>query len=177
MAHPADFAGVATVGVASLADDGMMFPADLAVTVTMGVAPGTVGGMTFPADPAGAVTIGVADRTKVVDVLKCGSGGVGWDDRMLPIYRRHTWTPSQQDVDRRYANYVGYAPMEVSEVVPVAGCFGSLLTGLPDQLCSAQYYMTCWDKLEAMSDDSYDSYEGVDCQPRYFDYDDPRDYE
>ena len=37
--------------------------------------------------------------------------------------------------------------------------------------------MTCWDKLEAMSDDSYESYEGVDGQPGYFDYDDPRDYE
>ena len=33
-------------------------------------------------------------------------------------------------------------------------------------------YMTCWEKLEAMSDASYDSYE-----PGYFDYDDPSDYE
>ena len=38
-------------------------------------------------------------------------------------------------------------------------------------------YMTGWEKLEAMSDDSYDSYQGVDGQPGYFDYDDPRDYE
>ena len=37
--------------------------------------------------------------------------------------------------------------------------------------------MTCWEKLEAMSDDSYDVYEGVDDQPGYFDYDDRRDSE
>ena len=63
---------------------------------------------------------------------------------MLPGNGRHTWTPSQQDVDRQYANYAGYGPMEVSEVVPVAGCSGSLLTGSSDQLCSALDYMTCW---------------------------------
>ena len=38
-------------------------------------------------------------------------------------------------------------------------------------------YDPFWEKLEAMSDVSYDSYEGVDGQPGYFDYDDPGEYE
>ena len=79
-------------------------------------------------------------------------------------------------MDRQYANYVGYVPMEMSEVVPIVGCSGSLLTGSPDQLCAARDNMTCWDTRETMSDDSYDSYEGVDGQPGYVDYDDPRGY-
>ena len=57
-------------------------------------------------------------------------------------------------------------------------CSGSLSTCSSDQLCPAVQYMTCWEKLEAMSDDSYDSYEGADGQPGYFYYyDDPQDYE
>ena len=116
---------------------------------------------------------GLADA---VDVPKCGGGDVSWDDRMLPGNGRLAWTPSQQDVDRQYANYVGCAPMDVS-VAPVAECFGSLLNCSSNQSCPAVHYMICWDKLEAMSDDSYDSYEGVDGQPGYFDYDDLRDYD
>ena len=96
---------------------------------------------------------------------------------MLPGNGRHMSTPSQPDVDRQYANYVDCASMEVSGVAPVAECSGSLPTCSSDLSCPAVDYMTWWDKLEAMSDDSYDSYEGVDGQPGYFYYDDPRDYE
>ena len=64
------------------------------------------------------------------------------------------WTPSLQDVDCQYANYVGCAPMEVSGVAPVAECSGSLATCSSDQLCPVVDYMTCWEKLEAMSDNS-----------------------
>ena len=93
--------------MSALADAGMALPANFAWVATIGVATLADAGMTFP-----EVTIGVADRTEVVDVLKCGSGGVGWDDRMLPGNGRHAWTPSQQDVYRQYANYVGYVSME-----------------------------------------------------------------
>ena len=85
-----------------------------------------VGGMTFPADPAGAVAVGVADLADMVDVSKCGSGHVGWDDRTLSGDGRRTWIPSSQDVDRQYLCYVGCAPRQVSGVAPVAGCSGSL---------------------------------------------------
>ena len=37
--------------------------------------------------------------------------------------------------------------------------------------------MTYWEKLEAVSGDSYDYNEGVGSQPGSFDYDDPRNYE
>ena len=93
------------------------------------------------------------------------------------------WTPSQQDVDRQYVNSMGCAPMEVSGVASVAEYSGSLSTCLSDQSCPAADYMTCWEKLKAMSDDSYnsedsyDSYEEVDGRPECSDYDDPRDYE
>ena len=50
-ASPADLAEVVAVGVASLADAGM---------VTVGVADLADAGVAFPADPAGAVTVGVA---------------------------------------------------------------------------------------------------------------------
>ena len=47
------------------------------------------------------------------------------------------------------------------------------MTCSSDNLCPVTDYMTCWEQLKAMSD----SYGGVDGQPGYFDYDDPRDYE
>ena len=131
-----------------LADAGIEFPADLAGVVTVGVAPMAVGGMTFLADPAGAVAVGVAGLAEVVDVPKCGSGDVGWNDQMLPGNGRRSWTPSQQDVDFQYVNYVGCALMEVSGVVLVAECSGSLSTCLSDQLCPAVDYMTCWENFK-----------------------------
>ena len=139
--------------------------------------------MTFLSDPAGAVAVGVADLADVVDVSRCGSGHVGWDDRTLPGDGHRTWIPSQQDVDRQYVSYVGCAPMQMSGLVPVAGCSGSLSACSPDLSCPAADYVTCWEKLEAMSDDSYDSEDiyyssgEVGGQPECFDYDDPRDYE
>ena len=57
------------------------------------------------------------------------------------------------------------------------GCAGSLVTCSSENLRPVTDYMSCWEKLEAMSDASYESYGGVDGQPAYFDYDDPRDYE
>ena len=163
-------AGLVTVAVTDLADAGMVFPADLTGAVTIGVAPMAVGGIAIrnsnPADPVGAVTVGVG-----------GGGDVSWADRMLPGNGRHVWTPSLQGVDCQYVNYVGCAPMEVSGVAQLAECSGTLATCSSDQSCPAVDYMTCWEKLEAMSDDSYDSYEWVDGRPEHFDYDDPRDYE
>ena len=73
--------------------------------------------------------------------------------------------------------------MQVSGVALVAGCCGSLSAYSSDLSCPAADYMTCWKKLEAMSDDSYDSEDSydssgeVDSQPGCFYYDDPRDYE
>ena len=116
--------------------------------------------MAFPADPAGAVTIGVAGLADMVDVPKWGGGDASWDDRMLPGNGRRSWTPSLQDVDCQYVNCVGCAPMEVFGVAPVAELSRTLATCLSNQSCPAVDYMTCWEKLEAMSDDSYDSYEG-----------------
>ena len=167
MALPADLAGVATVGVATLADAEMMFLADLAGAVTVSMAPMTVGGMTFPADPPGAVTVGVAGRADVVGVPKCGGGDVGWDDRLLPGNGRQGCGSSVCQLCRLCSDG------DVCGVVPVAEYSGSLPTGSSDRSCPAVDYMTCWDKLEAMSDDSYDCYEGVDGQPGYFDCDDP----
>ena len=62
-------------------------------------------------------------------------------------------------------------------MAPVAECSGSLVACSSDQSCPVVDYMTCWEKHEAMSDDSYDSYEGVDGRPEYFDCNDPRDYD
>ena len=76
-----------------------------------------------------------------------------------------------------YAHSVGCAPMEVSCVAPAAECSGYLSICSSDQSCPVITYMTCWEKLDVMCDDSYDSYERADCQPGYFDYDDPQDYE
>ena len=181
-------AGMVTVGVADLADAGMAFPADLArvvaadVTtladaglVTVGITNLADAGMAFATDPAGAVTVGVTGLADGVDVLECSGGDVRWDDRMLPENWYCTGTPIVQDGDCQFVNYVGCATMEVSCVA--AECSGSLSTCLFDQLCPVVKYMTCWEKIEAMSDDSYDSYEGADGQPGDFDYDDPRDYE
>ena len=36
------------------------------------------------------------------------------------------------------------------------------MTCSSDNSCAVTDYMTCWEKLEAMSDASYDSYGGVD---------------
>ena len=62
-------------------------------------------------------------------------------------------------------------------MAPAAECSGSLATCSSEESCPVVNYMTCWEKLEAMSDDSYDSYEGADGPLGYFDYDDPRDCE
>ena len=58
--------------------------------------------------------------------------------------------------------YVGCALMEVSGVAPVAEYSGSLSTCLSEQLCSVVDYVICWEKLKAMSDDSYDSEDSYD---------------
>ena len=57
--------------------------------------------------------------------------------------------------------------------VPADGCSGSFGTCLTDPPCLVVVDVTCWERLEALCEDSYDCYGGSDS----FDYDDPRDFE
>ena len=77
-------AGVVSVDVATLADDGIITVCvtDLAVVglVTVGVTDLADTGMAFPTYPAGAVTVGVTGLADVVDVPKCVGGDIRWND-------------------------------------------------------------------------------------------------
>ena len=181
--------GMVTVCGADLADAGMAFPADLAgvvaadVTtltdawmVTVGVADLADAGKAFPANLAGLTTMGVTEVTDVVCSPESGSDVVMWDDHMSPGAWCHAGARSRCDVDCQYMGCVGCDPVSVDCAGPAAGCSGSQGTCPSDDSVPVTDYMTCWEKLEAMSEARYDSFEGADYQPRYFDYD-PRDYE
>ena len=97
-----------------------------------------------------------------MDVPESDGGDVRWDDRMLPGDWCLARTPILQDMDCQCVNSVSRVPIDVYCAALAAECSSSLATCSSDQSCPLVDYMTCWEKLEAMSDDSYDSYEGVD---------------
>ena len=211
-------AGMVAVVVADLADAGMAFPADFAGVVTVGVAPladarvvtvGVTGladagvaslvdaGMAFPADPAGVVTIGVASLANAelatVGVTDLADDGVWlhaapvavvngpehradvicWGDQTSPGVWSRTETKVEMEAESQHIDCVCCVPMGRDCSVPAVGRSGSFGTCLPDLPCLVADDMTCWERLEALGDDSYYCYGQSDS----FDYDDPQDYE
>ena len=90
---------------------------------------------------------------------------VMWGDRTSPGVWCRAGALHRRDVDCQYVGCVCCDPVGVDCAAPAAGCSGSLVTCLSADSVPVTDYMTCWEKLEAISDASYDSYEGVDGQP------------
>ena len=135
MAFPTDLTGVVTVGVASLADAGMVLPADLAGEATVGV--------TSLAD-AGMVTVGVTDLADAAPVDIAGvpeydGGVISCGDRLSPGGR----TLIQNDLDNQFVNSVRCDPV----VISCTGSFGSLLSG---PMRPVMDDMTYCERLEAL---------------------------
>ena len=78
----------------------------------------------------------------------------------------------QSDLDCRCVDCVSCNPVGMGCTVPADGYSGSF-----GPWCPVMDDITYWERFEALGDDSYDYDVGVDRQPGFFDYDDPRDYE